>query len=172
MKPEGVLSPSVTRDKGWELAFMEVVVTHRQQALAIAVDSVQAVVRAVLAKEGCGCDEVAVYFVSQAEISQLHEEHFQDPTPTDCISFPMDSSREEGGYWFLGEVFVCPEVAVNYAASRGEDPYREVMLYVIHGVLHLLGMDDQEPSERRKMRRRERLHLAALADHGLAVRPA
>ncbi len=94
--------------------------------------------------------EVTIYFVDKSTICKLHEDFFNDPSLTDCISFPLDDPSEEGG--ILGEVFVCPEVAVDYAP---ETPLQEVALYIVHGLLHLLGYDDQTEEECVKMRAQE-----------------
>lgn len=105
--------------------------------------------RLVLDFEKAVYQEVSLYFVSAKQISALHQEFFKDPTPTDCISFPIDSKM-------LGEIFVCPRVAIQYAKKAQIDPYQEVALYVIHGLLHLLGYDDLTAPERRIMRKKEK----------------
>lgn len=90
-----------------------------------------------------------VYFVSKKRISALHKDFFQDPTATDCISFPMDGDE-------LGEIFVCPKVAIEYGRRKNLDPYQETKLYLIHAALHLLGYDDIEVKDRRIMRKMEK----------------
>ena len=93
------------------------------------------------------CSEISIYFVTKKQISSLHDQFFEDPSPTDCISFPLDNEH-------LGEVFVCPKVALEY--TRGIHPFKETILYVIHGILHLLGYDDLSPKDKRGMRRMEK----------------
>ena len=93
--------------------------------------------------------EMALYFVSKKKISELHLQFFSDPSPTDCMTFPLDEN-------FLGEVFICPQVAIEYAEQRGLDPYEETSLYIIHGLLHLIGYTDLEKKEREKMRKKEK----------------
>ena len=94
-------------------------------------------------------EEIAIYFVSEKKICQLHEQFFQDPTPTDCISFPLDEN-------YLGDIFVCPATALSYAAKNNLDPQEETVLYIVHGILHLLGYDDLEVKARRLMRKKEK----------------
>ncbi len=112
-------------------------------------------VSSVLDHLGVVCEEVALYFVSTKTICELHDQFFQDPSPTDCISFPLGETH-------LGEVFVCPATAVAYAEKKGLDPYREVNLYIIHGLLHLVGYDDRTPQEKRIMRKKEKSCMAIL----------
>lgn len=125
---------------------MELKIFDRQKDLSIGKGSVRSLVRAVLGPLSIAFKELAIYFVTKKKIGQIHGEFFKDPTPTDCISFPGD----------LGEIFVCPAVAIQYANKRELDPYEETSLYVVHGLLHLLGHDDQDPKARRVMRKKEK----------------
>jgi probable rRNA maturation factor len=105
---------------------------------------------------GVRSDEVVIHLVDQETISRLHGDFFDDPSPTDCLSFPIDHPLEPCvGPSILGELFVCPEVATEYASAHQGDPLRETALYIIHGLLHLLGYDDQTEEERLKMRAQE-----------------
>lgn len=128
-----------------------------QGALPIDLDAASQLVTTFLKWKNVQWDEVIICFVTKESISKLHAYHFDDPTPTDCITFPIDSPKEEGeGPRILGEVFVCPEVAIEYTQKEGGNPYEEVSLYVIHGLLHLLGFDDIEKEDREEMRREEK----------------
>lgn len=101
----------------------------------------------------------------------MHKDFFQDSSPTDCISFPYDDSAEEDdqSYCFLGEVFVCPATAIEYVEKKGINVYEEVMLYIVHGLLHLLGFDDLEKSDRRKMRYQEKRAMEYLKGRNLMI---
>ena len=106
---------------------------------------------------------MSIHFVDKKTISDLHRDHFQDPTPTDCISFPMDSPDSQGeGYKILGEVFVCPQIAIEYAEKNNITPEEEVSLYIIHGLLHLLGYDDQDEISEPIMRGEEKSAMSYL----------
>ncbi|MBU6382982.1 MAG: rRNA maturation RNase YbeY [Verrucomicrobia bacterium] len=120
-----------------------------QKDLPINKASARSLVDAVLSFLEIPYEEVSIYFVNEKKISQLHDQFFEDPTPTDCISFPLDEKH-------LGEIFVCPAVAIRYASKRGQDPYRETALYVIHGLLHLIGYDDLEAKAKEAMRKKEK----------------
>lgn len=109
-------------------------------------------------------EEFSLHFVDLKEISRLHALYFEDPTPTDCISFPCDEPATP--YRVLGDVFVCPAVAIDYAALCRKNPLKETALYVVHGLLHLFGYDDIKANERQSMRAAERRHLAHLAKQG------
>jgi probable rRNA maturation factor len=60
-----------------------------------------------------------------------------------------------GGGPLHGELFICPAVAVAQAREFGTDWRSELVRYVIHGLLHLLGHDDRQPAARRRMKQAE-----------------
>jgi len=114
-------------------------------------------------------DEVTIHFVDTSIISDLHAEFFDDPSTTDCISFPMDDADDvdDESYRVLGDVFVCPDTAVDYVKTNGGDMYHEITLYTVHGLLHCLGYDDIEEDDRLEMRAEEARYLEQVAAKGL-----
>jgi probable rRNA maturation factor len=119
---------------------------NRQKNLPISTASVRTAVLFFLREKKVDCKELAVNFVGTRKITELHGEFFQDPTPTDCITFPLDKE-------FLGEIFICPKAALEVNPRR---PYEETTLYIFHCLLHLLGYDDINKKERARMRREEK----------------
>ena len=104
-------------------------------------------------------DELILHFVDKSKMGKVHEIFFSDPSPTDCMSFPIDPPIKEKpteDYHVLGEIFVCPQVAIEYATQKNLDPYIETTLYVIHGLLHLLGYDDLDATSKKEMRKMEK----------------
>lgn len=144
-------------------------IINKQKALKISSDAVKKVVELVIKGEKQTCDEVSIYFVSTKKICQLHEEFFGDPKTTDCISFPMDGETEE--YRVLGEVFVCPETAIAYGLEHGMDPYEELTLYIIHGLLHLMEYDDIQSEDRQKIRKAENRHRNKIKKLNYRLKP-
>ena len=120
---------------------LQIHVSNQQHDLPISAPQVRALVKELLKLEKCRCHEVSIHFVDIKTISVLHEQYFNDPSPTDCISFPIDPP-EETTYRVLGDVFVCPLAAQEFAFKNKGDPYTETSLYVVHGILHLIGYDD------------------------------
>ena len=140
--------------------------------------------RGVLDAEGVRDDvEVSLLFVDEATIAELHERFLGTSGPTDVLAFPIDDepvsggrSPDEGGTGpggplasedealpvLLGDVVVCPAVASRNAAEHGVTVEDEVALLVVHGLLHLLGMDHGEAVEAEEMEQRERELLARL----------
>lgn len=120
-----------------------------QKALPIQKRFISKVVKELLSFLKVDCKEISIYFTTIEKISELHGQFFNDPTPTDCISFPIDQEH-------LGEVFICPAVAIEYGKKHNIDPLQETLLYLIHGILHLIGYDDLDPYPKRIMRRMEK----------------
>jgi len=147
---------------------MKIYIVNRQKDLSIRAFAVKPIVKEVLRNEELETDEVSIHFVSTAEICRLHEEFFNDPSPTDCISFPLDPLDEkDSGYHILGEVFICPQTALDYDEKAA---YTEVTLYLVHGLLHLLGYDDIDVKAQRKMRAAEKKHMELLASKNLLLK--
>ena len=119
---------------------------------------VRSAVEAALEHGGRAGAEIAVVFVDDAGIAELHGEWLGDPTPTDVISF--DLGEDQPGP--AGELYVSAQRARAVAGEKGLDARRELALYVVHGTLHLCGFDDREPSDRARMRAAEARVLGSL----------
>ncbi|MDR1818180.1 MAG: rRNA maturation RNase YbeY [Puniceicoccales bacterium] len=118
---------------------------------------------------------LSVAFVSDATICALHEEFLGDPSRTDVITFPGDDGTAStatgdaaGGEPFAGEICVCVPQARREARKRGTGVAGEVLLYLVHGWLHLTGLDDIAESDRAAMRAGEASALAWLSKRGFA----
>ena len=138
---------------------MIITVHNKQKNLSLSTPQAKKILLLLLKELHISTHEVIVHFVTKAKIAKIHGDFFADPTPTDCMSFPIDPptkkpTKEE--HHILGEIFVCPQVALEYAEKKQIDPYIETALYMIHGFLHLIGYDDLEPSARKKMRSMEK----------------
>lgn len=106
---------------------------------------------------------LGLHFVGKKKICALHASLFGDPSSTDCITVPYEDSP------CLGEIFVCPDVASQYAKTEGKELYTEITLYVVHGFLHLCGFDDLEDASRKIMRKEEERWMLTLAQKRLLI---
>ena len=111
--------------------------------------------RQVLAEEGIQRATISLAVVDDPTIHDLNRRFLQHDYPTDVLSFVLDS----GPGYVDGEVIVSADTATAAAARYGWTRDDELLLYVIHGALHLVGYDDQTPAAQQAMRDRERLLL-------------
>lgn len=140
---------------------MKIHIFNQQKDLKVSLSFFRKIIKEVIHFEGQDCQEVTVHFVDTQTICRLHDEFFDDPSTTDCISFPIDEDPSDSNR-VLGEIFVCPETAITYASAHEANPLEETVLYVIHGLLHLMGYDDIKKNNRAQMRAAERRHLKHL----------
>lgn len=96
--------------------------------------------------------ETNIIFVDKAEILRINKAYLDHHYVTDVISFnqprPEFTTAEP---WAFGDVFVCYPVAREQAKNFGHTFLQEMMMYAVHGCLHLTGMDDHTPPERAEM---------------------
>jgi len=101
---------------------------------------------------------VSVAIVDDPTIAALHDRYLDDPAPTDVLSFVLETGPEH----LEGEVVVSYDTAVARAKQLRVPVTTELLLYVVHGTLHLVGYDDVTPALRNKMRIAEKQVFEAL----------
>jgi probable rRNA maturation factor len=126
--------------------------------------------RQVLEARGIkGETEVSLLFVDEEAIAALNGQFLGKAEPTDVLSFPIEdepgptgrspdfggsgpgTAPEQGALTLLGDVVICPAVASRHAGEHGVSLDDEVALLVVHGLLHLLGMDHEDEAEAERM---------------------
>ena len=115
--------------------------------------------RTVLEGEGVADAKVTVAFVDDAHIHRLNKQFLNHDEPTDVLTFPY---TDPGAKKLEGEVVIGYGVATEYAADRGHGVELELVLYVVHGCLHLCGYTDTDAEGAAEMRAKERQYLKAL----------
>lgn len=149
----------------------------------VAVDTMRWVqlARDVLEAEGVrGEAELSLLFVDESVIADLNRRFLGKTGPTDVLSFPIDDDAVERGRspdsggsgpgslppdaddlpTLLGDVVICPKIAEQNAPNHAGSYDDEMALLVVHGILHLLGMDHVDDDEAEQMEARERELLA------------
>ena len=91
--------------------------------------------------------DITIVLVNDRSIAKLHKQFMNDPSPTDVLTVPIDE--------ISGEVYVTVAHARREAKERGVETKHEVLLYSLHGMLHLLGYDDRTAGAYRIMHRTE-----------------
>ncbi|MHC5210338.1 MAG: rRNA maturation RNase YbeY [Planctomycetota bacterium] len=135
---------------------------NRQRRVPVGAGDVRDLVRTVFREENGGDPWVSVALVNDRVIAEVNRRWLGHEGPTDSIAFEYGDDPSPDGT--RGEVIVSAETALREAQARGLDPRGELLLYVAHGLLHLLGWEDDTPARRRSMNARAR-RLVALATH-------
>ena len=143
---------------------MRPVLLNREDCPQCAV-SEAAVARAIAVLDECPeyCvppGELSVVLLDDAEHCALHSRYLNDPSPTDVITFPGDAAED-----FAGEIILNVDQAIREGPLHGNDAASELTLYLVHGWLHLAGLDDHDAAGCRQMREAERHLLSRLQQH-------
>jgi probable rRNA maturation factor len=136
---------------------MPLVVTFTNQQKCVRVDPkpLRKVVRQIVRQSGIHYGNISLAVVDDATIAALHNQFLGDPRPTDVLSFVLESSPD----YLEGEVIASAETAARIAPEYDWPAATELHLYLLHGVLHLVGYDDQTPRQKAIMRKKENFYL-------------
>ncbi|MEQ9097477.1 MAG: rRNA maturation RNase YbeY [Phycisphaerales bacterium] len=115
--------------------------------------------------------ELRIRVVDDDEMARAHERHMGDPTTTDVMTFDLAEGAAERGAPVDADLLVCLDEAARNARERGHAVERELLLYIVHGMLHCLGHDDHDESSYQRMHALEDELLEAIGV-GATFRPA
>jgi probable rRNA maturation factor len=137
---------------------MNVVIANRQRTKKINSRFLKQIVSDLFAELGITEAELVIQLVGAKEMARMNWQFLQHEGTTDVITFDHRNPEFQISNFKLeihGELFVCVDDAVAQAKEFGTSWQSEVVRYVVHGVLHLLGHDDLKTDLRRKMKREE-----------------
>ena len=84
-------------------------------------------------------------------LQKLNRDYRQVDSPTDVLSFPMDGDHPGSLAPYLGDIAISIPYASRQADTEGHSLLAELQLLTVHGVLHLLGYDHLDPTEKAEM---------------------
>jgi len=99
--------------------------------------------------------ELSLVLVNDMYIRNLNWKYRRSNSATDVLAFPMRDARRLSGS-ILGDVVISVETAKREAGKRKRNLQDELDLYFVHGILHLLGYDDEKIRKRKKMKQKEK----------------
>lgn len=112
----------------------------------------------------CPSGDLSVAFVGDKEIAKVHAEFMDDPSVTDVITFVGEPNPHEP---FAGEIVINVDQARRAGPDHGQTARAELLLYLVHGWLHLAGYRDKKPTEAKAMRAAEARCLSRLRSRAL-----
>ncbi len=124
-----------------------------QKKIPIDLPRVGQIARAILKHEGVRDAALSIVFVSSPKIRSLNRQYLRRDYVTDVLAFDLREVKRAGEV--TGDIAICVEAAIRNAKSYDSSLARELVLYVAHGILHLLGFDDHSPRDIRAMRKKE-----------------
>jgi len=140
-------------------------------------DWLEGIVEKVIAAEDTGSGvELSLVITTQEKVHELNRTYRGKDKPTDVLSFCMMSAEDEpdaasapfvappDGIIHLGEVIISYPQAVIQAEEHRHSVKKEISFLIIHGVLHLLGYDHEEPEMEQEMRAREKEILGSVEE--------
>lgn len=122
---------------------MNIFVTNLQHIVPIPVAKIKIAAQKASQKLKLKLPELSITFVGGQRMRSLNKRYLKHDYVTDVITFEH------------GEIVICPAVAARNAGSYGSSVGKELVLYVVHGILHLAGYDDRTESDRARMRKKE-----------------
>lgn len=150
--------PAIARRPPAVAAGLTIAVANRQRRWPVDAAALKSAVGCVLSGEGVSKADISIAVLSDPAIHDINRQFLAHDEPTDVITFVLG---QDGGF-VDGEIVVSADTAAATAPGVGWSLNEELLLYAIHGALHLTGYDDLQPTQKRRMRRRERHYLAEI----------
>ncbi len=135
---------------------IDIEIADQQEVLQADERRLKEAVEAILREERIEEAQISLAIVDDRAIRELNNRYLRHDYATDVLSFVLERSPQR----IEGQLVVSAETAAARSREYGWEPGDELLLYAIHGALHLVGVDDTTPDEREEMRRRECLCLS------------
>ena len=140
---------------------MNVAIANRQRTKKINARLLKQIAGALFAELKITEAELSINLVGAREMTLVNETFLRHEGSTDVITFDY-ADKTEGGI-LAGEIFICVDEAIVHAKKFKAKWQSEIVRYIVHGVLHLLGHTDHRIAARRRMKLEENRLLRALA---------
>ena len=138
---------------------MEITVINLQKKVAVCQEKIKKIIRAALRLERVRkAGEITVSLVTDGAIRELNTLYLGRYCATDVISFDVSRAKNE----LIADIAISADTALSNAKKYRTSPWFEIYLYVIHGLLHVLGYDDVNQKKRKKMQERTEFILTSL----------
>lgn len=137
---------------------VQITIKNFQKKIPVYPKRIKKTILKILSKEGFKkSGAITVCFVNEREIKKLNLEYHHKNAPTDVLTFDLKTPGTP-----LADIVVSTDAAIQNAKSFKTTPFYELNLYVIHGILHLLGYDDKTKKDRAIMYKKEETLLKNL----------
>ena len=144
---------------------MAVLITNDQKTYPVNIDFIEKQADQILAGLDSSDNELSILVTDDAAIRQLNQQYRDKDSATDVLSFPQFDEDDEPGFSsnLLGDVVISIETAKRQAEEHDLSLEEELILLLIHGILHLLGYDhERSSSEAEAMQEKSRMLFGKL----------
>ena len=129
-----------------------VFISNTQRRLRLPAGKIRELVWFIARSERRAIERIDIAVVGRRRIAGLNARHLRRRGVTDVLSFDLGTGPAGG---LCAQVVVCADVALRQARRRGHAAWKELLLYVAHGLLHAMDYDDATPRQARRMHERE-----------------
>lgn len=133
---------------------MKIGIKNLQKKLTIKPKKIKELILNILkAEKKGGSGYINICFADDALIKKFNARFLKTNSSTDVLAFNLNDAKI--GKILLADIMISTDTAVNNARKFKTEPGYELMLYVTHGVLHILGYDDRDKAQKKQMRKKE-----------------
>ncbi len=154
---------------------MDIIIENHQTKLPLNTIQAKKIIQKIIKAEGWQADQLSYNFVSRQYIQQLNKKFLGRAYATDVLAFGLKDSGQRTvnrgqrqkhplntvhrspftNKTISGDIVISVDAAMAQSKEYGTSTAYELVLYMVHGLLHLLGYDDHAPKDIQKMRRKE-----------------
>lgn len=138
------------------------VFNQTEQSISLQEATYQDIAHTIAENESCSFKFVEVVYVDEDEIVRINKEHLDRDYVTDIITFRYDESDSKTN--IEGTMFCCAPRISEQAEEFNQSTRNEFLRIYIHGLLHLVGYDDQSKEEKKQMTAKENFYLKNAAE--------
>ncbi|MCX7927589.1 MAG: rRNA maturation RNase YbeY [Candidatus Omnitrophica bacterium] len=140
---------------------MTITIQNQQAQIYVPKTKVKRIIQKILKHEAryLSSAEISITFVNDRHIRKLNHHFHNRDEATDVLAFDLSVQKDK----LIADIYISTQTALRQAKMWGNSPRKEILLYVIHAILHLVGYDDNLPSLSAKMRRKEAYYLESLS---------
>ncbi|MDD5246255.1 MAG: rRNA maturation RNase YbeY [Candidatus Omnitrophica bacterium] len=140
---------------------MKIIIKNLQKKVPVHPEKIKkAILKVLLSERAPAFDEITVCFVNDLKIRELNKRFLGSDTATDVLAFKLEDAVDAGNP--CADIVISTDTARRNAAIYKAPCSQELILYVIHGILHLLGYDDHTDSRAKAMQEKQEEYLKAV----------
>jgi rRNA maturation RNase YbeY len=130
---------------------MPVYIIDEQTKCSIDCEALENKIKTILPLLNCQNKELSILLTDDKKIQKLNQQYRNKNIPTDVLSFSQSEGEENGlGHNLLGDIVISISTAMRQSSEHNLSIDEEIVLLLIHGILHLLGFDHERSDEEGK----------------------